>query len=641
MARGRGGFRNIPSGGRRRSRSPPNHNNDNNNNSNSNTNNNNQQQQQQNTKPPNQAASTSTFELRRLVTQAFLKFASTELSGLEKDKVMPDIFKASDSAAFYNPVNNETRQTALDRFKSSLQDILKSNDVVDWMMEKAAHLVDPQPREQRVPVPVPARQQQQFQQQQQQQQQAPPPYAGGTNNNNGIMAFGGGRFNNNNNINNAAGVGPGAMMMNPNNNNNMNRFGNNNNMMMPNNNTRPQQQQPPLALLPDPADPKVLLIKDLPEELNEEQNIRITINNRANNNVLKAVVCEPEKNRAICFCFDESQALLLRSYPSGTVFIRAPDAKLVECDATTWKHALIRLRNRVLEQEELAMQEINKLTSEEEGISIEEVKKNQKPMGLAKIAKSTTTKTDDADSSSQQQQQQQQQAPPQKTPQEEAAIKEVAQLEKQQQDFKQGLEKYEKELSLLESLGDSISMIPGQEERKKVVEGEVAKRKKQLEECGAALDKARQTLDSFDETKKKNTQQQDENNSNNNTDSSSSQQQQDNNNNTEQGEAASQEYNAENKREKKFSSSSAAIENPRALLFFSGFPEAWSDNKILALLKYLPQATPLHVWRAPNSTMVCVELQGGASAAANIATFLSYNDFIYCDVRVTRQRPQQ
>jgi hypothetical protein len=116
------------------------------------------------------------------------------------------------------------------------------------------------------------------------------------------------------------------------------------------------------------------------------------------------------------------------------------------------------------------------------------------------------------------------------------------------------------------------------------------------------------------------------------------------------------------KRVKQISSSSGQIDNPKALLFFSGFSaegnnhfnatalneqtglvedRGWSNAKILVLLKHLPNIQPLHVWRSPKNSDICVEVAGGPGAVANAATFLSFNDFVFCGIRVTRTRPQQ
>lgn len=653
MARG-GGFRNERErgggGGRRRSRTPPNSNSNSNANSQRSNNNSNNNNNSSGPSAPQNTAATQVpppsfmFDMRRLVAAAFQKF-STELAAVTKDDALKDVFSASEEAAFFDPAQGGSRQSALTKLEKRLEEILKSREVAEWMMEKAQSFINPQPKklpEPKIPPQLAAsaaavRTTERFTNQAVQNQslhqratavlaapsvahggisgdfnvhhhqQQPQPQQVGFNFNN--------RFNNSSSLSGVGGP---------------NRF---------------QQQQhqaaaAAAALLPDPSDPKIVVIRDLPDDLNNEQNVRITINNRANNNIVKSVLCEQDKRRAVVFCFDDSQAALLRAFPPGTVFVRAPDAHIVECDAATWKHALGELRNKVLERENLALLEINQITAQEEGIPLDEVLRrlpqSAQPQALVK--------SDGAPPPADSERAAAASASRRATEEEILTKREISQLKQQREEISTSLEKYRKELTLLESLGDSIALISGQPERKVTVEQEVQTRTCLLEECEKTLSDAEAKLSKIL-----------------NPDVSDGDSQ-----SAEQERAATVGESAE-RREKRFSSSSASIGDARAILFFSGFSTnplndvtegasqdheqqhdasqqqkgAWSDAKILALLKHIPQVEPLHIWRSPKNTDVCVELAGGRNAVSNVTNFLSFNDFVFCGLRVTRNRPQQ
>src|SRR3989338_4474453 len=157
MARGGGGFRPLNNGGggggrgnnsdRRRSRSPP---------ENKSNNSNNNTTAGGPSAPTNTASTTTsspapapafTFEMRRLVAAAFQKFpAELAAASVVKDSVLPDVFKATDAAAFYDPAQGGTKEATLAAFQQRLTHLMKSQEISDWMMEKAVTFIDPQPK---------------------------------------------------------------------------------------------------------------------------------------------------------------------------------------------------------------------------------------------------------------------------------------------------------------------------------------------------------------------------------------------------------------------------------------------------------------------------------------------------------------
>lgn len=155
------------------------------------------------------------------------------------------------------------------------------------------------------------------------------------------------------------------------------------------------------------------------------------------------------------------------------------------------------------------------------------------------------------------------------------------------------MHKYEREQSLLEGL--AASGIPGQAERLEVVRKDVAIRMERIETLSHELQSVAAGLEQA-------------------------------------------------KRPVSHSSSSSDIGNIRSLIYFSGFGDiattkGWSDARILAFLKHLPGAAPLHIWRSAKNTDICVELAGGPPAVFQVLSSLAYNDYRFCDIQVMKTRP--